>query len=85
MDEKLIVDDNYLIEKLKISPSFINRHAPMMGSFSSPRRYILANVMSHLENLAEAKIRKVSDKRRKAEAERRVVTKIAEEVFRRRR
>ena len=48
----VIVDDLYLISRLNLSKGFINRHAKSMGSFCRPRKFLLKNVLCHLDKLA---------------------------------
>ncbi len=62
-DQSMIVDDNFLIQNLNLTRSFINQHARAMGAFSKPRKFFLKYVMNHLDDLAMKSIRKVGDRR----------------------
>jgi len=48
-----IVDGKYLLNNLYLAKGFIERHARAMGSFGRPRKFLLKNVMAHLEALAK--------------------------------
>jgi len=55
-----IVDEKYLIENLKLSPSFIAKHSRQMGVFRrKPRMFFLQNVLEFLYNRAKESQRKV--------------------------
>lgn len=53
-----IVDDAYLMQHYRLTKGFLNQHARRMGSFSKPRRFILAHVESHLRALADISMQK---------------------------
>ena len=80
-DPGMIVDDNFLIQNLNLTKSFINKHARAMGAFSKPRKFFLKYVMNHLEGLAMNSIRKVDDKRIEQSYKKRVVDQIVNETL----
>ena len=50
------VDDTYLKEHLKLTESFISRHARRMGNHTKPRAYWLDTVVSYLRELEARQI-----------------------------
>jgi hypothetical protein len=77
-----IIDDNYLLQELRLTPAFISKHASHMGAFSRPRRYFIENVFSHLHGLAEQKIKKSGSKALRKEIDKRTVLRLVDETFR---
>lgn len=45
------IDDQYLIQVLKLNPGFISRHAKAMGNRTRPRSYFLDTVLAYLRKL----------------------------------
>ena len=80
-DSCKIVDDNFLIQNLNLTKSFINQHARAMGSFSKPRKFFLKYVIYHLEDLAMKSIRKVDDKRTEQSCKKRMVDRVVKETL----
>lgn len=80
-DPSMIVDDNFLIQNLNLTKSFINQHARAMGAFSKPRKFFLKYVMNHLEDLAIKSIKKVDDKRIDQSCQKRMVEQVVNETL----
>jgi hypothetical protein len=80
-DPGMIVDDNFLIQNLNLTKSFINQHARAMGSFSKPRRFFLKYVLSHLDELALRSIKKTDKKRIDRSLQNRVVHQIVNKTI----
>jgi hypothetical protein len=80
-DPSMIVDDNFLIQNLSLTKSFINQHARAMGSFSKPRKFFLKYVIDHLEDLAMKSIKKVGDKRIEQSCKKRMVDQVVNETL----
>jgi hypothetical protein len=77
----MIVDDNFLIQNLNLTRSFINQHARAMGAFSKPRKFFLKYVMNHLEDLAIKSIKKVDDKCVDQSFKKRMVDQVVNETL----
>lgn len=80
-DPSMIVDDNFLIQNLNLTKSFINQHARSMGAFSKPRKFFLKYVINHLEDLAMKSIKKVSDGCIERSRQRRMVDQVVNETL----
>jgi hypothetical protein len=80
-DPSMIVDDNFLIQNLNLTKSFINQHARAMGAFSKPRKFFLKYVMNHLEDLALKSIKKVGDKSIEQSYKKRMVDQVVNETL----
>lgn len=80
-DPSMIVDDNFLIQNLNLTKSFINQHARAMGAFSKPRKFFLKYVMSHLDDLALKSIKKVGDKSIEQFYKKRMVEDVVNETI----
>ncbi|RJQ44547.1 MAG: hypothetical protein C4538_09955 [Nitrospiraceae bacterium] len=80
-DPSMIVDDNFLIQNLNLSKSFINQHARAMGAFSKPRKFFLKYVMNHLDDLAMNSISKVGDRRMERSYQKRMVDQVVDETL----
>jgi hypothetical protein len=80
-DPCMIVDDNFLIQNLNLTKSFINQHARAMGAFSKPRKFFLKYVIDHLEDLAMKSIKKVGDKRIEQSYKKRMVDQVVNETL----
>ena len=51
--DNTIIDEQYLLTVLNLSPAFIARHSRSMGCFArKPRRFFLTQVLTHLQFLA---------------------------------
>ena len=51
MNNSIRVDDQYLIEVLKLTPGFIKRNSRAMGNRTRPRAYFLDTVLTYLRRL----------------------------------
>ncbi len=80
-DPSMIVDDNFLIQNLNLTKSFINQHARAMGAFSKPRKFFLKYVINHLEDLAMNSIKKVDDKRIHKSYKKHMVDQVVNETL----
>ncbi len=80
-DPSIIVDDNFLIQNLNLTKSFINQHARSMGAFSKPRKFFLTYVMNHLNDLAMKSIKKVGDRRIEQSCQKRMVAQVVNETL----
>ncbi len=56
------VDDQYLIEVLKLTPGFIKRNSRAMGNRTRPRAYFLDTVLTYLRRLEMEVQRKYQDR-----------------------
>jgi hypothetical protein len=77
----MIVDDNFLIQNLNLTRSFINQHARAMGAFSKPRKFFLKYVMNHLDDLAMKSIRKVGDRRIERSYQKHMIDQVVNETL----
>lgn len=80
-DPSMIVDDNFLIQNLNLTKSFINQHARAMGAFSKPRKFFLKYVINHLDDLAMKSISKVGDKRIERSYQKRMLDQVVDETL----
>ena len=79
-----IVDQAYLEKVLYLSPTFIAKHSRAMGCFArKPRRFFLAQVMAHLEDLAATAQARAGRRIAYQEANKQAVKRLAEETIRR--
>lgn len=76
-----IVDENFLVHRLGLSRSFINKHSREMGVFRrSPRYFFLRNVIAYMRQIAEENQRKVMQKNIAKNVRKYEVTKMFEEI-----
>lgn len=81
IDNDVIVDENFLIQRLGLSKSFINKHSREMGVFRrSPRYFFLRNVIAYMRQIAEENQRKVMQKNIAKNVRKYEVTKMFEEI-----
>lgn len=74
------MDEEYLMETLGLTKSFIARHARAMGAFGRPRRFFLRHVLEHLEALAEKAMKKAGTAELRQKANKRIVNELFKEA-----
>ncbi len=84
LPDTVIVNEQYLQERLLLTPAFIRHHARRMGSFSKPRRFVLRKVLAYLDELSEASIEKAGARRKARAAERSAVLQLVDITLARR-
>jgi hypothetical protein len=63
MNNPIRVNDQYLINELKLTPGFIAHHARAMGNRTKPRAYFLDTVLAYLRGLELEMQRKYAARR----------------------
>ena len=76
-----IVNDEYLMNHLNLTKSFIDRNAKAMGSFGRPRKFFLQYVLNYLQGLALRSMDKVNSKAVRQNAVKHQVNKLFETVL----
>jgi hypothetical protein len=79
-----IINDQYLVEELGLTKSFIDRNSRSMGSFSRPRKFFLENVMGYLNRLAARSMEKVNSKTSRQNVVKHEVNRLFQDVMKNR-